>query len=57
MNLDSTPPSLDLTCSAKRAVEPAKPNSYSTTGPGPPLIWTAVVYDRRAFGAHRAPLQ
>src|SRR5216110_1490894 len=62
LNLDSTVPTLTATCPRNRAAQPPKPIRCNITTTGPPLIWTAVVYDRRPFvfqnfAAHRAALQ
>ena len=35
------------TCSWKPPPRLPKPRSINTSGPGPPLIWTALVIDRR----------
>src|SRR5438046_10647774 len=62
LNLDSTVPTLTATCPRNRAAQPPKPIRCNITTTGPPLIWTAVVYDRRPFvfqnfAAHREALQ
>src|SRR5438034_11792374 len=49
LNLDSTVPTLTATCPRNRAAQPPKPIRCNITTTGPPLIWTAVVYDRRSF--------